>query len=533
MIASRISECLRKRSIVVEYDSDSVTPTATCLNQDGVVFVICLYRGGVGLGGMGIGPKDGSGSGSRVGVKVGTGPSIQSAYGSGMDDSCASSSASGSVATSAQSQSHYSVASSSIPNALQPDFSHGVIVECMRIRGDLNSFHRDCQAVLACASGDSDGLDDLRSRRVSMWHSLPGFGGRASRARQPFGRLGMEEIEWNGAEQDVMPNLVSVRDAQEKRGRKSSPPAAVLKKTTTRGPRRNAKNDADVILKALASVLDIVEMDRVDARLLGMERLVFLTDVRSSGLERAYLASLSILGSNLSSQSGASNPGAAPPGNPNEDDAGTGSSLFFHKAYSLSQLQERLILFATGKFNQITTQAHLMAENDYHDHEDENDQGYPHHPHTSTSYYEEDPCEIFTEYNIKIRRCAMQALTNALYNVIHYSDNFPLLPKPTCEEFMTLEFLEKIGDDLRGASRPPMASLGSAHEATYAAKFIHLIASYSAEGHRFVHGAVVGTPSRSVFGLLDMARECGSLMHRSLEMEAQLAQVAISHKMNP
>jgi hypothetical protein len=438
--------------MVVEFDSECSTPTATCLNQDGVLFVVCLYRGGKGvsIGGCGQGQSvddylSGSASVSTSGLKSGS--SLQSNF-----------------------------MSSTSQDQEQPDFSHGVIVECMRVRGDLNSFYRDCQAVLTCASGDSDGLDDLRSHNVALLHSTSGFGCRASRAKKPFGKLTTEEI--CQFEEDQFPRLVDIQ---------------TLKRN--RSPRRNAKNDADVTLKALGSVLEMVEKDRMDARLLGMESLVLLTDVRSSGLERAYLASLSILGSSKERWKGV---GVGDEGNRNMQ--------------SLSQLQERLILYAIGKFTQISTQAHLMAESD------------------EESYYEEDPCDIVTEYNIKIRRCAMQALTNAMYNVVHFSDNFPLLPKPSCEEFMTSELLDKIGDDLRGATRPPMASLGSAHEATYAAKFIHLIASYSEEGFRFVNGAVVGTPARSVYGLLDMAREAGSSGHRALEIESQLAQATIANK---
>ena len=84
-------------------------------------------------------------------------------------------------------------------------------------------------------------------------------------------------------------------------------------------------------------------------------------------------------------------------------------------------------------------------------------------------------------YNTKVRRCAMLVLANALHNVVYHSDEFPLLPKPSCEDFITLEFLEMIADDLAVATRPPMASLGSAREATHAARFLHWTAA-----HRFV-----------------------------------------------
>lgn len=117
----------------------------------------------------------------------------------------------------------------------------------------------------------------------------------------------------------------------------------------------------------------------------------------------------------------------------------------------------------------------------------------------------------------------MHVLTNALDNVVHHSGDFPLLPKPSCEDFMTFEFLEMVADDLAGATRPPMASLGSAHEATYAARFLHLIAAYSEGGFRFVNGAIVGMPPRPIYGLLERAQMAGAACHRALELESQVA----------
>ena len=69
--------------------------------------------------------------------------------------------------------------------------------------------------------------------------------------------------------------------------------------------------------------------------------------------------------------------------------------------------------------------------------------------------------------NVSIGR-RWHVLTNALNTVVVYhtrSDDFPLLPKSSCEDFITLEFLEMISDDLAGATRAPMVSLGSDHEA--------------------------------------------------------------------
>jgi len=45
---------------------------------------------------------------------------------------------------------------------VRPNFSHGVVVECVRIHGDEIAFHRDYQAVLTGARGKTDGVDDCR-----------------------------------------------------------------------------------------------------------------------------------------------------------------------------------------------------------------------------------------------------------------------------------------------------------------------------------------------------------------------------------
>ena len=44
---------------------------------------------------------------------------------------------------------------------VRPDFPHGVVVECTRIRGDVIVFHRDCQAVLTSVRGETDGVNKL------------------------------------------------------------------------------------------------------------------------------------------------------------------------------------------------------------------------------------------------------------------------------------------------------------------------------------------------------------------------------------
>jgi len=75
-------------------------------------------------------------------------------------------------------------------------------------------------------------------------------------------------------------------------------------------------------------------------------------------------------------------------------------------------------------------------------------------------------------------QCSFWRMLCTMWFIIVMSFHCSLLPKPSCEDFITLEFLEMIADDLAVATRPPMASLGSAREATYAARFLHWTAAY-------------------------------------------------------
>lgn len=451
MVACRISECLRKRSIVVEYDSETSTPTATCLNQEGVMFVIYLYKGGK----RNVDRRD-----SRV------------------EDSFES----------------QSFDSSSGNMKKKVDFSHGIIVECLRIRGDVISFHRDCRAILSCARGDSDGLDDMRSSKVALLHSSLGFGCQKSRARHAVGDAVQMMQDNMELENDPMPNLLE----KWKRNR-----FHVLSKD-------EYNNTTNTTFRAIADASRNLDKEELDCRLLGMESLVMLTDVRCCGIERAYLASLTVLGS------------------PNQKWL-QGSPMKHrdesHDAHHTSRIHERIMAFAKGKgmsLQMMASPTHLLAESDHH-----GCNSYEHHNMDDETHDIHQEYAIAKEYNVHLRRNALHVLANALDNIIRYCDDFPLLPRPSCDDVTTIEFLEKLGEDLAGATRPPMTSLGSAHESCYAAKILRLISLYSNKGYTLVNEGVVGDPSRSINDLLDRARITGSICHRSLELEAQLAQSAI------
>jgi hypothetical protein len=161
---------LRKRSIAVEFDDESVT--ATCMTMDRVHFSVNLYRG-----------------------------------------------------------------DRRAPDETGPDFSHGVIVECLRVRGDTMSFHHNCRAILKAALGQSDGVD----RR---------------KLRSPM---------------EVPSEL-------------------------TRPCLKRPRTDTISGLTGLEDALSLLKKDRICAQRLGLESLVMLTDENTSGKELAVYSSLAVLG---------------------------------------------------------------------------------------------------------------------------------------------------------------------------------------------------------------------------------------------
>lgn len=451
IVASRISQCLLKRSIVVEYDSEGATPTATCLNQNGVLYSISLYRGGKGTI---------SGQFRNQNRAVG-----KSSIDLSMD----------STDSSTLSSAHSKL-----------DFSHGIIVECLRIRGDTISFHRDCRAILASAKGESDGLHDLLSTKVALMHPL-GFGCKRSRAMIPFGKLSTKYIQ--SMNSDALPGLVDVRKL-------NLMAASCLHSPIRRG--------TDATFHALSVALENLERDRLDAILAGLESIALLTDINSSGLEQAYLSSLTVLGSS------------------NKKWDNVADSEEQRRMRSLSRLHERIQSFVSGNYassSNPSTSTHLIAGSGLDDESSAID-----------SDQEESECIIFTDFFVKFHRIALHILTNALQTVINHSSDFPLLVKPSCEIYMTTEILNMIANDLAGANRPPMTSIGTAHEATYAAKYLHLMASYSVTGRRFLSGAIVGSPPQSIESLLGSALRAGVSCHRALELEAQVALETLTGK---
>lgn len=500
MVAARIDACIKKRSLIVEYDEDAAQATVFTVERG--CFAIQLYRGGKLSRAKRSILKSVKGGFVNATASANSNVHTHTRNVSNLSDiflqesvelmsprstiSAMSGTSGASVNAGANQSQGQSTTQSNISNsskAIDPDFSHGVIVECMRVRGEVIPFHRHCRAILSAARGDSDGMDDLRSNKVALLHPPYGFGCKKSRASREMavGPLCMKDV--HSFKQDEVPNLIQLGNSAKLRN-------------TTPSPQMNSTTASTFV--ALENIMDLLEKDRLDANVLGIKSLVLLTDQGSSGKEAAYLASLSVLDSSKDSISHSVD-GRQPP-------------------RPLFRLHENIRNFAFGRFTAPKRFVSL---------DDDSDDEFCIITDNVTS---QDAEHIVAEYNTKLRSCAMQVLTNALHNVLYHSEEFPLLPKPSCEEFMTNEFLEKIAEDLLGATRPPMASLGSANEATFAAKFIHLIAAYSERGFFFTNGAMVGSPPRPIYGLIERAHRAGSMCHRALEIESQVALTALGSK---
>lgn len=334
---------------------------------------------------------------------------------------------------------------------VEVDFNHGVLVECSRLRGDVISFHAECRAVLSSAKGESDGLDDHRGWLVPLHHSPFDFGDKMDRAKLSVGNVNSKQIM--RMKDDDVPSLARLR-----------------RKHTT-------SSLTSSILESLENAAILIEKDRWDAKLSGIQNLVILTTVRSVGLERAYLASLCVLGAKDGSIRG-------------------------QRDSEISRLHEKISSIILKEFrSKRRFGGESNDEMDVLDNED----------------------AVKSEYFIRIRSCALILLINALSNLMKYRALFPLLSKPSCDEYLSQGFIDALADDLAGSSRPPGPTVSCAHESALAARLIYLISTHSEDRTHLLSNAYVGHPPRPLYALLERARSQGILTSRTMELEAQLA----------
>lgn len=501
-MAARIAHCLTKRSLIAEYDDDQAS--ATVFGMDTESFGVHLYRG------------------SKKGPKVRI-PLTDNGDGSAGRD------------TTSQTNETTRIA--------RPDFSHGVVVEVTRFRGDAITFHRNCQAVLAGARGETDGVDDWRRPLGALIAPRFGFGdvgAGASWNRQKEGmradgnnKRGDEEqscanINQRGIEKLLLPPPLS-----------SSLPPAHASVSSSRKTTTMPTQQCDVarsVCTVLETALFRIEQDRLDAQILGMQSLVLLTDLKSTRLEKAYLSSLCVLGSptNFTASLDMNYSSSSLDCGEEEDDEGRIGGPLSTSIVTKIHKRIRSIIMQPG--DDLQNDNATDRSNSSSSLSIEETPTSSHSSRTKSKFHQLNP-----ELHISLRRMAILAFTNALYTVQFHSDRFPLLPPLHCPTLQQDDFIKRLALDLTGAARPPVAMLACAHDAALAARLLHLIVSYCSSENRGddtinygvtrdencsamkIEDISVGMPSRNVRDLLERAKVAGQSFHGVLEVEADRA----------
>jgi len=493
IVAARIAQCLTKRSLIAEYDDEQASATVYAMDMGS--FEIHLYKG------------------NKRGPEVTIPPSQEDSF-DGDEEGLGG-----------------------MTQVARPDFSHGVVVECTRIRGDAMAFRRDCQAVLASARGETDGIDELRRPLGVLLTSRFGcndIGADASWNRSKeyshgsHGGNRSRKKEKKGKSTDNDDGQCSIKGLLPPRTRPSS--LSLSKPSSSISPSRRNMEEVPVqqsdikrsVCTALEIALSNIEKDRLDAQVLGMQSFVLLTDLKSSRPDKAYLSSLCVLGSPMSYTTSL-------------DMNCSSSSLDCGEEEGDEERVEGVL--ATSTITRIHERIRwiiMRPGDDIHNDDSINPPSTPkdnHHQHRSHSSLSEGtdsssiascatttPHRVGADLRISLRRMAIMAFNNALSTILSHSDKFPLLPPLHCPTLYEEDFAKRLELDLAGAARPPMAMLACAHDAALATRLLRLIGRYySIENGR----SRSENNTRDTYGLLERARIAGMSCHSVLEMEAR------------
>jgi len=523
-VAARISHCLVKRSILTDYDDEAACATAFTYeggfgNQTGCsgMFAINLYKGGKGKA---IELEEDAVNGGYM-MKRSNHKTKKSNPNEGhLDSTVTTSSPEGIFASNSCS----TATSQSKTISVRPDFSHGVIVECTRIRGNTITFHRDVKAIIASARGESDGLDDCRDPLLGTV-AKSRFALTAGIKRSSVGesKEGKEDVAAK-VEKLILPPLKLSRSSRS------------YHKTT---PQNKRSDSVQCTCSALENALELIEKDRLCARLLGMQALVFLTDLKSSRLEKAYMSSLCILGCPMNFKSYATSSATSLSSSSFGESQELEEEDEEDSRSSISRIHERILWIImrpggdeTYNSTDIKNSPSNFISSPCYTNCEQPQEKTPKFSIGSSFFDESSPNANSTaEELITMRRLAMQTLTNALTITTQYANRFPLLPTPQCEFLCNEDFVKRLAIDLIGATRPPISFLPCAHDATLAARLLGLIVTHFVEGRNnkiTIGDMEVGTPPRKVFDTLERARLAGMSCHSALEMEAKKAMSALA-----
>lgn len=297
-----------------------------------------------------------------------------------------------------------------------PDlFSHGVVVECMRISGSVISFHVACRAILQAALGQSTGDDTNRP----LYHC-------------------------NGREFQRLPDSIMN-------------PGSTLEENDWK-PGSELSSD-----QALEVAKELLQKDRLDTQVLGMERLVDLTTPSLCGKQISMYISLQLV---------------------KEDPL---------------WLLKRVIL------NDDLNIGRAMCDSN-----------------VAQSMIGTEVTSDEGNHASKIRAFGLRVLCNALSNLAGTNTLTGILESSQeyTHPFTENHLLESLMEDLKGVNRPPgvvqagTTTLASVHEATMALRILRILGENSASVRNFLQSDVV-------LERMEMARTCGRAMHLVLQQEAE------------
>jgi hypothetical protein len=446
VVAVRVSEALKLRGVSVEYDEEAVT--ATCMTVDRCHFVAHLWRG----------KSRPSGMDSSTGSLMHTVSSITS-----LD---------------------------------------GVLVECIRVRGSVLTFHRTVQAVLQAAKSHDSGRDVRPARQL---------------APTEWGRL--------------------------------SPSVLASTATPLTPPTKSATTLSNAALEALEHALHLLRKDRLQPQILGMESLVALTDPETSGIDTAMYAALAILG--------------APVTEGLRTDAAYFLTEI-HQLWIMQVLVERVVPGEATADQATATTATATATpvdvsfsfsscptsllgGDSHKANNDNNNNKT-NTSTPNANNANDTTSSATEMEERtvshgslgdehhggmIRALALRALSNALTILDREQPTIlSSVLSVQCPHLTAPPLLRTLVEDMQGAHRPPAVVAGtrlaSQHEAVLAIRCLRLLGTHSDKAKQYI---VLSSSSfkdnddvdDGRLALLKKAKEIGSSTHQVLAEEAELA----------
>jgi hypothetical protein len=466
LVAGRITECLRKRSIAAEYDEESAT--AQCMTVDRVHFSVHLYRGN----------------------KISNESSMTYDY----DD---------------------------IFNTSSPP----IIVECQRQSGIVTSFHAACHAVLLAAKGNDTGSDE----------------------RKPQFTNGMEFQSLSPATK----RRKLIHTTSSRQGASLSP-----------NQRYATSNSISISIYSSPSMAaeaafegsrELLQKDRLECQVLGMERLVNLTNEEISGEDVCRYVSHRLLQDDWLIDSLLMHPEAEQAMATIKSTKNSAKSKRDRSNHELettalirSFLESSVAVPYSPRFSSVVTEER--------------------NPTTASATSQSQSDELSTEecsHETKLRALALRVLCNALYTLSKSGElQHILLPRKQEEEqgskrkcgivnscssnnnsnseecktsrLIQPPFLLSLVQDMQGASRPPSVSeigykLASVHEAALAVRCLRLLAEGGAGDHQHDGTASVSAQLRVqeflrnevVLESLDLARSCGRATHSVLQKEAE------------